>query len=72
MLIHNNGWEIIRDTGQIDGRGGYWLKPPKERDPHQQLIEMPSKNPLIAAMRHARNNNARNDNARTTDRQLAS
>jgi hypothetical protein len=52
MLIHNAGWEIVRDTGQIDGRGGYWLKPPKERDPQQRLIEMPSKNPLAAAMKH--------------------
>jgi Domain of unknown function (DUF222) len=49
MLIHNQGWEIIRDN-----HGGYWLKPPKTRDPRQRLIEMPSKNPLIAAMQHAR------------------
>ena len=49
MFIHNKGWEIIRDD-----HGGYWLKPPKERDPSQRLIEMPSKNPLIAAMQHAR------------------
>jgi hypothetical protein len=48
MLIHTNGWEIIKD-----GHGGYWLKPPKNQDPRQQLIEMPSKNPLIAAMQHA-------------------
>jgi hypothetical protein len=54
MLIHNTGWEIIRDTGQIDGNGGYWLKTPKERDPQQRLIEMPSKNPLAAAMKHAK------------------
>jgi hypothetical protein len=49
MLIHNNGWEIIRDD-----EGRYWLKPPKERDPQQRLVEMPSKNPLVAAMTHAR------------------
>jgi hypothetical protein len=48
MLIHNKGWEIIRDDS-----GGYWLKPPKERDPRQTLIEMPTKNPLVAAMKHA-------------------
>jgi predicted restriction endonuclease len=48
MLLHNNGWEIIRDTTEK-----YWLKPPKEQDPHQTLIEMPTKNPLIAAMKHA-------------------
>jgi hypothetical protein len=49
MLIHNKGWEIIRDDG-----GRYWLKPPEERHPQQRLIEMPSKNPLVAAMKHAR------------------
>ena len=48
MLIHNKGWEIIRNA---DGR--YWLKPPKERDPRQRLVEMPTKNPLVAAMKHA-------------------
>jgi Domain of unknown function (DUF222) len=53
MLMHQPGWEIIRDTGQIDGNGGYWLKPPANRDPQRRLIEMPSKNPLIAAMKHA-------------------
>jgi HNH endonuclease len=58
MLIHNTGWEIIRNTAQTGTRhhedaSGYWLKPPKERDPQQRLIEMPSKNPLITAMTHA-------------------
>jgi hypothetical protein len=47
MLIHNNGWEIIRDDA-----GRYWLKPPKERDRGQTLIEMPTKNPLVAALKH--------------------
>jgi hypothetical protein len=54
MLIHNQNWEIIRDTAQSDGRSGYWLKPPKKRDPQQALIIMPSKNPLIAALKHTR------------------
>ena len=49
MLVHNKGWEIIRDEA-----GDYWLKPPKERDPQQTLIAMPSKNPLVAAMKRAR------------------
>lgn len=48
MLLHTNGWEVIRD------RGTYWLKPPPTIDPEQTLIEMPSKNPLVAAMKHAR------------------
>jgi hypothetical protein len=70
MLIHNTGWEIIRDTGQIDGRGGYWLKPPKERDPRQNLIEMPSKNPLVAAMTHA--HRADQQSEQQSDQRLAS
>jgi hypothetical protein len=49
MLIHNKGWEIIRDKD-----GEYWLKPPKERDPKQALLAMPSKNPLAAAMKRVR------------------
>lgn len=53
MFIHNKGWEIIRGES---GRGGptYWLKPPKWLDPGQFLIEMPTRNPLVAAMKHAR------------------
>jgi hypothetical protein len=58
MLIHNKNWEIIRNThqpgtGGTDPGGDYWLKPPKNRDPNQTPIPMPSKNPLIAAMRLA-------------------
>jgi Domain of unknown function (DUF222) len=52
MLVHNKGWEIIRDTVQTGDAGRYWLKPPREQDPQQHLIEMPSKNPLITAMKH--------------------
>jgi hypothetical protein len=47
MLMHQPGWEIIRDTNNR-----YWLKPPADRDPQRRPIEMPSKNPLIAAMKH--------------------
>jgi hypothetical protein len=47
MFIHDKGWEIIRQPGP--GGGTYWLKPPKKVDPEQRLIEMPSKNPIIAA-----------------------
>jgi len=49
MLTHNRDWQIIHDT-----HGRYWLKPPKEQDPHQRLTEMPSNNPLIAALTHTR------------------
>ena len=54
MLIHTKGWQIIRDDEETNGHGRYWLKPPKERDPQQRLVEMPSNNPLVAAMTHAR------------------
>jgi hypothetical protein len=68
MLIHNTGWEIIRDSN-----GGYWLKPPRQRDPQQRLIEMPSKNPLLAAMSHAQNaDNTHTDVTQKSEHQLAS
>jgi hypothetical protein len=47
MLIHDTGAEIIRDGGT------YWLKPGRSVDPAQTLTEMPSKNPLVAAMKFA-------------------
>jgi hypothetical protein len=42
MLIHNNHWRIRRDGGN------YFLIPPRERDPHQTPIEMPSKSDALA------------------------
>ncbi|MCU1550603.1 MAG: hypothetical protein JWR36_1163 [Glaciihabitans sp.] len=47
MLFHNNGWEIVRDGGN------YWLKPPQAIDPTQAPVEMPTKNPIIAALKRA-------------------
>ncbi|MEP6479751.1 MAG: DUF222 domain-containing protein [Rhodoglobus sp.] len=41
MLLHNNGWEIIRD------RDRYWLKPPRSEDPDQVLRPLGSKSPLM-------------------------
>jgi hypothetical protein len=41
------------NSRQTDSKPGYWLKPPKEHDPDQHPIEMPTKNPLITAMKHA-------------------
>jgi Domain of unknown function (DUF222) len=60
MLIHNTGWNITKNPAKGPGSarsaesagGNYQLTPPKERDPHQKPINMPSKNPLIAAMTH--------------------
>lgn len=51
MFIHAKGYEILRKDGP--GGGTYWLKPPLTIDPEQRLIEMPSKNPLVAAMNYA-------------------
>jgi hypothetical protein len=45
MLIHNNNWEILRRDGT------YWLRPPASVDVQQRVTEMPSKNPLVAALR---------------------
>jgi len=41
MLLHNNHWRILRRPD------GYWLRPPRERDPDQKLIALPSKSPLM-------------------------
>jgi len=41
MLLHNNHWRILRMPD------GYWLRPPRERDPQQRLIALPSKSPLM-------------------------
>ena len=49
MLIHNSGWEIRR--GDDQSRSSYWLKPPPSIDPRQELIEMRSRNPLLATVR---------------------
>ena len=48
MLLHNNHWRILRKPD------GYWLRPPRERDPHQSLIALPSKSPLMRELAHAR------------------
>jgi len=37
LLVHNNGWEILRDDA------GFWLIPPSEMDPEQRRRFMPSK-----------------------------
>ena len=39
MLLHNQGWQILENTGT------YWLRPPATIDPGQTLIEMPSHHP---------------------------
>lgn len=45
LLLHNNGWEIVRE------RGSYWLVPPRSIDPLQGRIHLPSKNPDLWDLR---------------------
>lgn len=47
MLIHNNGWKIIRDGTN------YFAVPPPALDPDQTPIPLPSKSPLARARRRA-------------------
>jgi len=41
LLLHNNGWEIARDGGD------YFLIPPRDIDPAQRRIPMPSKSAAL-------------------------
>jgi len=45
LLLHNNGWRIIR----VDA--GLAVVPPRSLDPNQRPIPAPSKNPLIERVR---------------------
>ncbi|MET0844409.1 MAG: HNH endonuclease signature motif containing protein, partial [Mycetocola sp.] len=47
MLIHNNGWTIIRDGTE------YYAVPPPDIDPDQKPIPLPKKSPLARARRRA-------------------
>ncbi|WP_105033262.1 HNH endonuclease signature motif containing protein [Cryobacterium aureum] len=45
LLLHNRHWKIyLRD-------GEYWLQPPIEIDPEQTLIALPTKSPLMHALK---------------------
>ncbi len=44
LLVHNNGWQVLRDGAE------YWLKPPVSEDPMQILRPMPSKSPALAEL----------------------
>jgi hypothetical protein len=48
MLIHNNGWRIIRE-----GAADYYLIPPPTEDPMQRPIPMPSKSRALARTRRS-------------------
>ena len=47
MLLHNNHWQILRNHNT------YWLKPPRSEDPHQQLLQLDTKSPLMRELRSA-------------------
>jgi hypothetical protein len=44
LLLHNNGWQILRDGTD------YWLKAPVSEDPLQDLRPMPSRSPALAEL----------------------
>jgi hypothetical protein len=48
MLVHNNGWQILRDGAE------YWLKPPVSEDPLQILRPMPSRSSALAELLSSR------------------
>ena len=48
MLIHNDGWRIVRESGR------YWLRPPRAEDPHQRPREMPSRSGVVRELAGAR------------------
>ena len=50
LLLHNNGWEIARDS-DADGFDRYWLIPPQNVDPEQQWIPLPTKSRAIEQLR---------------------
>jgi hypothetical protein len=57
LLLHNNGWDIIREPDE-NGIEDYWLIPPPDVDPQQKRIAMPSKS---AAMNQLRDESGRVD-----------
>jgi hypothetical protein len=48
LLLHNNGWQVIRRGG------GYLLVPPRSEDPDQEPIPMPSKSAVLRDLLGAR------------------
>ena len=48
LLLHNNHWQVLRD------RGSYYLKPPPDMDPAQELLPMLSRNPTMHALQRPR------------------
>ncbi len=50
LLLHNNHWEIARDAGT------YWLTPPRDIDPKQKPIPMPTHS---SAMQHVESRRVR-------------
>ena len=50
LLLHNNGWEIARDSDS-HGHDRYWLIPPSTVDPERKRILMPSKSKALHQLR---------------------
>jgi len=47
LLVHNNGWSVIRE------RGTYWLIPPPEHDPARTPIELRSRSVVARRLKRA-------------------
>ncbi|QHO68933.1 DUF222 domain-containing protein [Marisediminicola antarctica] len=45
LLLHNNGWQVIRV------RADYYIRPPADVDPNRELIPLPSRNPEMRALK---------------------
>jgi Domain of unknown function (DUF222) len=65
MLIHNNDWQITRRDGT------YWLTRPKNIDPSQTPIEMPSNNPIIQRIRQQGQRERQREQQRQRDHTLS-
>jgi Domain of unknown function (DUF222) len=62
LLLHNNGWEILRDEN------GFWLIPPRTIDPAQTPIALGSKSAALKDARRDRERDATRDTGRDQER----
>jgi len=46
LLLHNNGWQVIREGAD------YYMRPPADVDPSRELIPLASRNPEMRALKH--------------------
>ena len=45
LLLHNNGWQVIREGAD------YYMRPPADVDPNRELILLASRNPAMRALK---------------------